>query len=364
MNPFRPPALWSLAASPLAALYRGVTSARAALYARGRFRAGRLEHPVVSVGNLTVGGTGKTPVTAWLARELGAAGRKPVILSRGYGGERPAGWHRDRVMLVSDGVKIHLGPRWAGDEPYWLAWKLPGVPVVCHPERERAGRWAGRNLAVDLFLLDDGFQHLALHRDFNLLLLDGTAPLGNGRVLPAGPLRESPRAMERADAILLTRCPAARAGDAQAQIRRWSGDIPVFSSEFAPVRLLHRDGTDAGPMEAFRGRRMVACAGIARPDQFFRMLADAGLNVVETIAFSDHQAYGPAEAERLAAACRAAGAEMVVTTEKDLVKMQELPPDLAVHALEIELRLHQPGLLPLLLDAVLTTKAQSKPFVI
>ena len=352
MNPFHPPAAWSVLTSPLAAAYRAAVAARASLYARGTLAVRRLDRPVVSVGNLTVGGTGKTPVTAWLARELIAAGRAPAILSRGYRGERPAGSTPETVLLVSDGVKIHLGPRWAGDEPYWLAWKLSGVPVLCHPDRHRAGRWAERNLAAVVFLLDDGFQHLALHRDFNLLLLDGEAPLGNGRTLPAGPLRESPRAMARADAILLTRCPAHQADGARAELARWAGAIPVFSSEFVPDRLLRVDGTGAGSLEAFRGRRVVACAGIARPEQFFRMLEAAGLDVAAAIPLADHQAYGPAEAARLSAACRTSGAGLVVTTEKDLVKMQALALDYPVHALEIELRLHQPGLLPLILSKI------------
>jgi len=352
MNPFDLPPLWSLATRPLAALYGGVSAVRAALYRRGGRRVERLARPVVSVGNLTVGGTGKTPVTAWLARELTAAGFAPAILSRGYGGEKPAGYTRDRVLLVSDGVKIHLGPRWAGDEPYWLAWKLPGVPVLCHPERIRAGRWAEKNLAADVFLLDDGFQHLALHRDFNLLLLDGEAPFGNGRVLPAGPLREPCRALGRSDAVLLTRCREAGGGPAAEEVRRRAGGIPVFTSEFLPARILRADGTPAGPLAGFAGRRVVACAGIARPDQFFRMLEEAGLAVADRLAFADHQAYGAGEAQRIAAACRAAGAEMIVATEKDLVKMQELALDVPLLALEIELHLHQPGLLALLLSKI------------
>lgn len=355
MNPFDPPPLWSLAARPLAALYSGVSAVRAALYRGGSRRVERLARPVVSVGNLTVGGTGKTPVTAWLARELSAAGRTPAILSRGYGGEKPAGHTPDRVLLVSDGVKIHLGPRWAGDEPYWLAWKLPGVPVLCHPERARAGRWAEKNLAADVFLLDDGFQHLALHRDFNLLLLDGAAPFGNRRVLPAGPLRESPRALARADAVLLTRCREAGGGPVADDVRRRAGTIPVFTSEFVPARLLRADGTPAGGLAEFAGRRVVAFAGIARPEQFFQMLETAGLEVADRLAFADHQAYGDGEAQRIAAACRAAGADMVVTTEKDLVKMQELALDCPLQALEIELRLHQPGLLPLILSRITRT---------
>lgn len=348
MNPFDPPPLWSLAARPLAALYRGASVLRAALYRASSRRVERLSRPVVSVGNLTVGGTGKTPVTAWLARELIAAGFTPAILSRGYGGEKPAGYTKDRVLLVSDGVKIHLGPRWAGDEPYWLAWKLPGVPVLCHPDRARAGRWAEKNLATDVFLLDDGFQHLALHRDFNLLLLDGAAPFGNGRVLPSGPLRESPQALARADAVLLTRCRETGGGPAAEEIRRRAGGIPVFTSVFAPTRLLQADGTPAGALAEFSGRRVVACAGIARPEQFFWMLEEAGLEVADRIAFADHQTYGDEEVRRIAGACRATGAEMVVATEKDLVKMQELKLDIPIRALEIELRLHQPGLLPLL----------------
>ena len=195
MNPYAPPAALAPVLRPAAWIYGLATAWRNRRYAAGDRPTDQLAHPVLAVGNLTVGGTGKTPVVAHLAAELQRRGWRPAILSRGY---RRQGEHGETVAVVSDGTTIFLGPGDAGDEPVLLARRLPGVPVLCHRHRGVAGRWAEANLVVNLFILDDGFQHRALHRDCNLLLLDGAEPLGNGRLLPAGPLREHPRGMRRA----------------------------------------------------------------------------------------------------------------------------------------------------------------------
>jgi tetraacyldisaccharide 4'-kinase len=301
-----------------------------------------LSTPVLSVGNLTVGGTGKTPVTAFLAEYMTGQGLRPVIVSRGYGGRSAGTADRNAVKVVSDGQSVLLDPFSAGDEPYLLAMKLPGVPVLCHPDRYMAGRWAERHFQPDIILLDDGFQHMKLHRDYDLVLMDALSPMGNGRVLPAGPLREPPTALRRATAVLLTRCRDSESGDhARLWLERIAPELPVHTSEFKPAGLCPANGSPAAGLHEFSGKRVVAFCGLAHPGQFFRMLADAGLNVGQCLAFDDHQSYGDAEHRRITAACEDIGAVAALTTRKDLVKIQSTPLPCPLYAVDMELHLHQ-----------------------
>lgn len=357
---FRPPAWLAVAGFLPSTIYAAAMRLRAGLYRRGWLRVQHLGRPVLAVGNLTVGGSGKTPVVLALARELAARGWQPAILSRGYGGIRPPGSRRNAVRLVSDGVKILLGPDWAGDEPYLLARKLPGVPVLCHPRRYRAGQFALHNLGADVFLLDDAFQHLVLHRDFNLLLVDGKKQFGNGRVLPAGPLREPLAAARRADAILLTRVPeGADLAPLRQRLAELAGPVPVFSAGFAPGALVDSGGLAGGELKDWLGRPAIAFCGLADPNQFFRMLAAAGVDPLERLAFADHQRYGPEEIGRIAAAFRRTGAEVALTTEKDIVKLEHQSAGGPVRAVELIPRLHQPELADRIVSA-LTRAASGK----
>jgi len=348
VNIHQPPGYWSRLALPLAGFYGFMARLRVRLYVEEIFKTRRLASPVVSVGNLTVGGTGKTPTAMFLASRLAGPGRRPAILSRGYGRRSLEGFPRGEVLLVSDGSKLHCSPIAAGDEPYLMALKLPGVPVLCHHRRFQAGRWAEEHLKADLFILDDGFQHLGLHRDFNLLLMDGAAPLGNGQVLPAGPLREPPRALRRADAILLTRATEADRLRLQPLLERWSVRAPVFTSDFTPSRLIGPEWSDRRPVGDLAGRKAVAFCGLARPEQFFRMLEELNVELAERIVFDDHQSYGPSEQKEIDAACRRQAPDLLLTTEKDLVKLAGNPFPAPLLAVEISLALHQDGLLELI----------------
>ena len=185
----------------LSFVYALILQLRVLVYKAGLLRSFRLPCPVISVGNLTVGGTGKTPMTLYLARWFMDRGKRVVILSRGYGGSLEG-----TIRIVADGSTILLSPGDAGDEPYLLANSLPGVMVVIGSDRYQAGCLALERLNPDIFILDDGFQHLRLKRDLNLLLLDCEKPFGNGRTLPAGILREPVSAIERADLVIFTRC--------------------------------------------------------------------------------------------------------------------------------------------------------------
>ena len=355
MNPYAPPAALAPVLRPAAWIYGLATAWRNRRYAAGDRPTDQLAHPVLAVGNLTVGGTGKTPVVAHLAAELQRRGWRPAILSRGY---RRQGEHGETVAVVSDGTTIFLGPGDAGDEPVLLARRLPGVPVLCHRHRGVAGRWAEANLVVNLFILDDGFQHRALHRDCNLLLLDGAEPLGNGRLLPAGPLREHPRGMRRADLILLTRC-AAPADALPPDAARHAPGVPVFSSKFDPAGLVDGDGRAIGALDTLRGRRAAAFCGLARPETFFRMLESAGIALVSRLAFADHQTYDAATRERIATACRRDTPDVLLTTEKDLVKLSPRPWPCPLHAVAIAVRVHQPGWLDAI-EARLTARQPQK----
>ncbi|NLI45589.1 MAG: tetraacyldisaccharide 4'-kinase [Acidobacteria bacterium] len=355
MNPYAPPAVLAPVLRPAAWLYGLATAWRNRQYEAGTRPTEQLAHPVLAVGNLTVGGTGKTPVVAHLAAELQRRGWRPAILSRGY---RRRGERGEAVAVVSDGTIIRLGPEDAGDEPVLLARRLPGVPVLCHRRRGIAGRWAEANLSVNLFILDDGFQHLALDRDCNLLLLDGAEPLGNGRLLPAGPLREHPRGMRRADLILFTRC-AAPAVALPPDVARHACSVPVFSSDFVPAGLVDGDARAAGALDALRGRRAVAFCGLARPETFFGILESAGIALIARLAFADHQIYDAAARERIAAACRRDTPDVLLTTEKDLVK---LPPEAwpcPLRAVSIAVHVHQPSWLDAI-EARLTARQSGK----
>src|SRR5690349_22787968 len=196
----------SLLLPPLSALYGAVTRTRLSLYQRGTFHTTKLDHPVISVGNITAGGSGKTPLVEWISKTIAAQGKNVCILTRGYGREHP-----QRQVLVSDGMTILATPTEAGDEPYLLATKLLGsAAVISNIDRISAGRYAIENFGADCFVLDDGFQQLRLARDLNVVTIDATNPWGaregKGELLPYGRLREPLSGLSRADCVVLTRC--------------------------------------------------------------------------------------------------------------------------------------------------------------
>jgi tetraacyldisaccharide 4'-kinase len=277
-------------------------------YAVGLLRSFRLPKPVVAVGNLTVGGTGKTPMTLYLARWFMKRGKRVAVLSRGYGGSLEGA-----IRIVADGNTILLSPRESGDEPYLLAASLPGVMVVIGADRYRAGRHALERLEPDIFILDDGFQHLRLKRDLNLLLLDCVKPFGNGRTLPAGTLREPAAAACRADLVVFTRCNGHEPAGVTAKpwcsaSHRLTGALPLAGGMPQAFRTL----------QSLRG---IAFAGIADPASFFESLEREGVHPVATLDFPDHCKYGEPE---IAALCRLkenSRADYLITTEKDAVKL-------------------------------------------
>jgi tetraacyldisaccharide 4'-kinase len=217
----------TLALAPLGRLYGVAMKTRGALYRSGRLHVYELDAPVISVGNLTTGGTGKTPLVAWIARELAQAGQRVCILTRGYG-RRSAGTR----VVVSDGVEIVSDAAQAGDEPLLLAETLKGLAaVISDADRVSAARWAVQNLHSDVFVLDDGFQHLRVDRDLNILTIDATNPWGNRKLLPAGILRESLSEIKRAECFVITRADDPKSTEElRREIAAQSHGRPVFSS--------------------------------------------------------------------------------------------------------------------------------------
>jgi tetraacyldisaccharide 4'-kinase len=318
---------------PLSLLLGRLLEERARRYADGRAASFTLSRPVLSVGNLTVGGTGKTPVVLHLAERFLAQGRRPAILSRGYGRASR------EVVVVSSGEGARVGPDSGGDEPVLLAKRLPGAIVVVAPRRVDAAR-AAEAFHPDLFLLDDGFQHLSVRRDLEVLLLDAADPFGGGRYPPFGRLREPLSALRRADAIVFTRAAPGRPTEETLEtVARWNPDARVFNARIRPAGLRNPLGAADRPPP---GTDFLAVCGIARPDSFREGLAELGLSPVQTLAFPDHCRYGGADLARIARAAARSGSMAIVTTEKDAVKLDGRVA-LSLFAVRLEVELSDPG---------------------
>lgn len=329
--------------SPFSELYGRVGQVRVTLYQRVLLRSHDFPVPVISIGNLAVGGTGKTPTVDWVARYCQGRGRRVAVVSRGYGGKGAGA-----VGIVSDGRQLLLGPEVAGDEPVLLARRNPQLIVVVAPRRAQGVRTAILELGADLIILDDGFQHLAVRRDLDIVLLDAKHPLGNGRVMPAGLLREFPEALARGDLFILTR---ADAGSSPPDLPG-----PVLTSRHRLAdRMMALDGHSL-PLDSLHGKRLVAFAGIADPEAFFSDLRGKGMPLSETLAFPDHVTYNRAEIARITAA----GGEVLLTTEKDAVKLRAADFTVPCYQVPLELTFDRPELLTAHLDR-LTAKERTMP---
>jgi tetraacyldisaccharide 4'-kinase len=294
--------------NPLAAVYGRVTALRRTWYARHPDRQQRLPRPVISVGNLVAGGSGKTPVVAALARLLLRAGERPAILSRGYGRRTRA----DDAVIVSDGRGALVPVRDSGDEPQMLARMLPEVPIVVCARRYRAGAVAASRFDVTVMLLDDGFQHLELARDIDLIVVS-PADLDE-QLLPSGRLRESLAASAAADAVIVPGSSEETSRVAAAlQVSR------AFSvvSRYEPFRALARDAD----VSIAPGSTALAVAGIARPERFFDALEACDLRVVCDLRYADHHWFDAGDVSRIERTARDRGASLIVTTEKDAVRL-------------------------------------------
>ena len=302
----------------LSKMYAGIMRLRAFAYKTGLFKSHRLPFPTLSVGNITAGGTGKTPMTLFLARWFQKKGARVVIVSRGYGGSLS-----NQGAIVSDGDRILLTAKEAGDEPLMMAQKLPGVPVVIGARRFEAALNACKIFSPDLILLDDAFQHLKVQRDLNLLLADGTHPFGNGHTLPRGPLREPLSALSRAHAVVLT-----RAGERERAAFERNLPCALSKGENRPVMACsHTLFLTDVKGESVSAEEIGPCflfSGIAKNHAFEKGAMELGVRSCGFQSFSDHHPYTPSEITAIEEMARKKGATALLTTDKDLVKVEKM----------------------------------------
>ena len=299
------------------AAYLLIVQARLLLYKTGIFKTNRLECPVISVGNLTLGGTGKTPVVEYIARFFIEKGLKPVILSRGYGRSS-----KTPIAIVSNGENILLRPEEAGDEPYLLAENNPAVPVIVGKDRFRSGEAAIKKFKPGVIILDDGFQHLSLARALNIVLLNCVKFSGNGYIFPAGPFREPVSALQRADMILYTHADEAPDNCCE--------NLPV-RKEILKLKTIHtfdkivreNDQKKISPKELNKKKVVLFC-GIGEPDSFRKRVEQYGAEIVHFKYFSDHYVYKAGDLQSLHKTAETLKADFILTTQKDSVKIKEV----------------------------------------
>ena len=301
--------------------YGVVARLRRLLYDWGWFAQRRLPVPVLSVGNLTLGGTGKTPVVIALTEWLLAQGKRVAILSRGY--RRTS---TDPRLLVSDGERLLVGPNEAGDEPFLIAQRCPKAIVAVGADRYQLGAWVVQRFPVDCLVLDDGFQHLGLYRDVNLLLVDATDVEGLAALVPAGRLREPLQAAARSTAIVVTRADApAQVTEVGQRLQGAIGAIPdPIQVVFRPENFVSVKTGDIQPLSWSKGKTALLCSGVGHAGSFHSLVEQIGLKVLDEVVYADHHTYTSQDVERVRTRATELRAELIVTTEKDACKLAAL----------------------------------------
>jgi tetraacyldisaccharide 4'-kinase len=312
--------------------YGGVVRLRTFLYSTGVLETKRLLYPVISVGNITVGGTGKTPLVMTMARGLVRRGISVAILSRGYKGKNVSD------PIVSDGQNIFLSPEESGDEPYLLSQSLKGIPVLVGKDRFTSAKVALQRFKIQGFLLDDAFQHLPLHRDLNILLIDSRIGFGDQYLLPRGILREPLAQLRRAHLFLLTKVEHPEECQVlETKLLQVHPAAPIFHSHYEPLGLVGPKGEWEAP-HSLKGKKGFVFSGIANPDSFSSLLRKCGMEIVEEAIFPDHHRYTEKDLSSIREKSR--GTDRVVTTEKDMLKLKDLDlASLSLRALCIELKI-------------------------
>ncbi len=321
--------------SALSLGYRGALAIREAAYRIRLLHTGRLACPVISVGNVTLGGSGKTPLAEVAARTLRDLGAQPAVVSRGYGRSTRG------VHVVADREGIRLAARPAGDEPLMLAERLPGIPVVVGENRLAAGAVAVDQCGATVIVLDDGFQHRAIVKDLEIVVVNGRTPWGNGRLFPRGMLREPLSALGRAHLIVVSNPAGPADVDAVAEaVRRHNERAPVLSAAYDVIEAREMESGRRLSAAELRGRRFLAFAGLGTPQGFADTLADVGVRAAGLVEFPDHHWFALDDLASLARQAVAVGAEGLITTEKDSVRLRELPvPNVAVWVLSVRPRI-------------------------
>jgi tetraacyldisaccharide 4'-kinase len=298
----------------------------------------RLPHQVISIGNITLGGTGKTPATIALAREAKQRGFRPCILTRGYKGKAQG------PCFVSRGKRPLLNADEAGDEAVLMAEKLGDIPVVKGNKRYESGIFALSSLPSalqpDMFLLDDGFQHWALFRDKDIVLIDSSVPFGNRRMLPLGTLREPIKEIKRADIIVITKADRNRTQhttvhDLIKELKKYNPHAPIFFADHKPSAFVTTTG-ELLTLEQAKGKRVFAFCGIGNPQSFRETLLSAGLQIRGFLAYRDHHSYSAGDMQSIKDNAERTGSEWIVTTEKDIMRLRSfsMPENLVSLAIE------------------------------
>ena len=331
----------------LSLFYGGLVKLRIAAYQGGMIKPKSLPCTVISIGNITVGGTGKTPMTLYIAELVHKLGYEVVVISRGYKGEL-----EKTGGIVSNGKTVLMGPEKAGDEPFMLAGRLKNIPVIVGKNRFEAGMQAVKKFNPDVIVLDDAFQHLKLKRDIDLVLLDSNSPFGNLHLLPRGVLREPLSVLLRADALIMTR--SGRASETEmekslAGLKEFIQSKPAFKNSHAPYAYIVKKGKHI-PFESIstssflydfdflKDRKVFAFAGIARNDDFLRTVKSFKCDITDFLGFEDHHQYSVDDLEKILCLVEKENVEFLITTEKDYARIAhriKWPVDLLVAGVEI-----------------------------
>ncbi|HLE17619.1 MAG TPA: tetraacyldisaccharide 4'-kinase [Syntrophales bacterium] len=302
--------------------YRAVVGCRNFLYDSGILPSKKLSCRVISIGNITTGGTGKTPTVIMLAIMLKAAGYRPAVLSRGYGRKNSKG-----LQIVSDGRNILKDHDEAGDEPFLIAVMLPEIPILVGSDRYLAGKRAIEELGADILILDDGFQHRRLFRDIDILLLNHARPVGNSHLLPCGSLREEVKALKRADIVLLTGSnPEGNMGpESPPPWVPFLHDFPnIFYGYHKPLKVISSEKNSL-PLDWLKGKKIYAFAGIGAPLSFSRTIENLGVSLMGFLSFSDHHVFTAEDILTVRSEAERLHAEIILTTEKDGVRLRNFP---------------------------------------
>ncbi|MFZ4115349.1 MAG: tetraacyldisaccharide 4'-kinase [Chthoniobacterales bacterium] len=332
-------------------LYRKIVSTRLSLYRSRTFRQHLIGCPVISIGNLTMGGTGKTPIVEKLARELNERGRRVAILSRGYKSVPKPLLERLFVRInkhqnffapriVSEGGALLLDSRTAGDEPFMLAKNLKQVTVLVDRDRVKSGIYAIKHLKCDLLLLDDGLQYLKLRHRFDVVLIDREAPFGNEFLIPRGTLREPPENLRRATHIIITKCNGSDLTQLHERIRKFNRTAEIIECSHRPVELCNVATGETLPLSHLQHLKIGVLSGIASPESFEQGLRNLGAHLVLTQSYADHHRYSRKEIDRFIQRCARRNLSIILTTEKDAVRIPRLTEaEVPIYYLRIEIQI-------------------------
>ena len=302
------------------------------LYGKKIISSVKLPCPVISVGNITVGGTGKTPCVIMMARMLQSHGFKPAILSRGYGGNSSKS-----VNIVSDGKNMLLDSKTAGDEPFLMAQSLKNIPIIVGSQRIKTGRVAINQFGVNVLICDDAMQHRKIFRDIDLVLLDSQNPLSNSHIMPRGMLREPIAGLKRASALMFTRTDEASKADNNSNLTQLVNG-PIFTSIHKVRDVMKGDYCDIWPISKLSGKKVCAFCGIAKPDSFKKSLLTAQAQILSWDTFPDHHNYSLDELEIIKTKFYNYEADIIITTQKDGMRLQNFPEFLSmIYLLRIEM---------------------------